>query len=116
MANSCERFLFILRVPKTLAKQDFLWLWIGFPSFLADCLIGLPHDTQTTKGAKSDWPFHNFRAFSSGDLRILCSSGTSCDGLGSSKVVKGSIEICTITEMLAKKDIILRKISGCRGL
>ena len=26
-------------------------------------------------------PFHNFRASRSGDRRILCSSGTSCDGL-----------------------------------
>ena len=38
-----------------------------------------------------DRPFHSFRAASSGDRGILCSSGTSCDGFWTSKFVKGSV-------------------------
>ena len=36
-------------------------------------------------------PFHNFRASRPGDRPILCSSGTSCDGFWSSKIVKGFV-------------------------
>ena len=39
----------------------------------------------------ADEPFHNFGAWRSGDRWILCSSGTSCDGFGSSKIVKGFV-------------------------
>ena len=39
-----------------------------------------------------DWPFPNFRASRSRDHQILFSSGTSCDGLWSSK---GSVGLCT---------------------
>ena len=35
-----------------------------------------------------DKPFHNSGASISGDQQILCSSGTSCDGFWSSKIVK----------------------------
>ena len=35
--------------------------------------------------------FHNFRASRSGDRRVLCYSGTSCDGFWSSEIVKGFV-------------------------
>ena len=38
-----------------------------------------------------DWPFLNFRASKSADLRTVCSSQTSMNELGSSKVVKMSV-------------------------
>ena len=38
-----------------------------------------------------DRPFHNFRAPRSGDRRILCSSGESCDGFLSTEVAKKSV-------------------------
>ena len=38
-----------------------------------------------------DQPFHNFRALISGDWRILFCSGTSYDGFGSFKFVKGLV-------------------------
>ena len=41
-----------------------------------------------TEVQKPDEPFHNFGTSRSGDRRILCSPGTSCDGFGSSRIVK----------------------------
>ena len=38
-----------------------------------------------------DGPIHNFSASWSGDRRVLCSSGTSCDGFWSSKIVEGFV-------------------------
>ena len=38
-----------------------------------------------------DKPFPNFKASKSVDRRTLCSSGTSCDGFYSSKIVKGLV-------------------------
>ena len=38
-----------------------------------------------------DEPFPNFRASRSGDRRTLCSSGSSCDGFWSYKIVKGFV-------------------------
>ena len=39
----------------------------------------------------SDRLFHDYRALRSGDRRHLCSSWTSCDGFGCSKIVRGSV-------------------------
>ena len=39
----------------------------------------------------SDWLFHNFQAFRSGDRRVLFSSETSCDEFWSTKFVKGPV-------------------------
>ena len=45
-----------------------------------------------------DEPFHNIGALKSVDRRILCSSGTSCEGFKSSKIVKGLVGLSSPTE------------------
>ena len=40
-----------------------------------------------------DRPFHDYRASTSGDWRILCSSGEPCGEFWSSEVVKGSVRL-----------------------
>ena len=43
-----------------------------------------------------DRPFHNFRVSTSGDRRNLCTSGTSCDGFWSFKIIKRSVRYCPL--------------------
>ena len=52
------------------------------------CCHGWPNPSSLINKLP-DEPFHNFRASKSMDRAILCSSGTSCGGFQSSKVVKG---------------------------
>ena len=54
-----------------------------------------------------DRPFFNFRASRLVGLQILCSSGISCDGFWSSKIVKRSVGYDCIKERL--KDCDLKK-------
>ena len=60
-----------------------------------------------------DWPFHSFKASRSGDQRILSSSGTSCDGLWSSKIVKRSVRssksACSCNKLVESTDSSVHK-------
>ena len=55
-------------------------VWLAVASWWGEGLASWP-----------DEPFHNFGALRSGDRRVLCSSGTSCDRSWSSKIVKGFV-------------------------
>ena len=53
-----------------------------------------------------DRPFHNFRSPRSGDRRISSSSGMSCDGIWSFKVVKGSVGLLVAVRRRTDEDAV----------
>ena len=60
-------------------------------ALFCDCLNYYRLRASVAFNKQPDKPFLNFRASRSGDRRILCSSGKSCDGIRSSKIVTGSV-------------------------
>ena len=78
---------------------------------------------SSARWALPDEPFHNFRASRSGDRQMLCSSGTSCDGFWSSKIVKGFVGYLTgeknnltVSDLEDQQELLVCKVIELVGL